>query len=615
MSSRSSKIFSAKAKVISSEDYAGFSEIDGNHPFKKRVPKGFIEYRVRTRKNGRVSYFNFDLAKEMGLVAADHPHRLNAKLEAAILKAFSIQIINEFDLLHGHKFPARDIRPNRYMATRYLQLQHPSKVGKTSGDGRSIWNGTFSGNGRTWDISSCGTGATRLSPATAKNKKLYESGDPSISYGCGYAEFGEGLANAAFSEILHRNGVPTERSLAVIEFPKNLSINVRAGLNLLRPSHMFLHLKQGNLEPLKGLVDLFLERQIGNRVWKFTRGENRYVEFLNQICDTFARSTALFEREYIFCWLDWDGDNVLADGGIIDYGSIRQFGLFHHEYRFDDDDRWSTNIKEQRHKARYTVQNFAQLVDYLVTGVKKPLRSFSRHPILARFDREFELERRRLMLQKIGFQRPDIQWMMAHHPRMVKALESEYSYIERAKSKRGRVKVGDGVSWNAIFSIRDLLRELPRKYRENGLLSAGEMMEILATAYATKKDRGLTAERKRRFAAFQKYYFKCAAKVARRRDISQTALLAEVAERSRIINRYERVTGDAMSFIGDVLLSNAKRRSPNEMIELTEVFIQQQDLRPETKSFKVAALTDLNRGERRVVNNMIKIVREYRDGL
>jgi hypothetical protein len=50
------------------------------------------------------------------------------------------------------------------MATRYLQTQHRNKQGKTSGDGRSIWNGYLKSDNLTFDISSRGTGATILSP-------------------------------------------------------------------------------------------------------------------------------------------------------------------------------------------------------------------------------------------------------------------------------------------------------------------------------------------------------------------------------------------------------------------------------------------------------------------
>ena len=143
------------------------------------------------------------------------------------------------------------------------------------------------------------------------------------------------------------------------------------GLNLLRPSHFFAQLKQSNYDELKQLVDYYIDRQISNKTWKLTSKENRYDRFLSEMTYTFADIAAKFEIFYIFCWMDWDGDNILADGGIIDFGSVRQFGLYYHEYRFDDDDRWSTSIKEQKLKSKYTVQTFAQIVDYLKTSSKK----------------------------------------------------------------------------------------------------------------------------------------------------------------------------------------------------------------------------------------------------
>ena len=74
----------------------------------------------------------------------------------------------------------------------------------------------------------------------------------------------------------------------------------------------------------------------------------RFEYFLESFTTRFAEISADFEDNYIFCWLDWDGDNILMDGSIIDYGSVRQFGLFHSEYRYDDIDRYSTNIVEQK---------------------------------------------------------------------------------------------------------------------------------------------------------------------------------------------------------------------------------------------------------------------------
>ena len=121
--------------------YEKFQEVDGTHPWRNVSPDGYVDYRARYRPHGRVVYFNFPLAKEMGLIPADHPSSINKQLEQVILDTFSLQIINEYDLERGKKYPPETIKPNAFMATRYLQTQHRNKQGKTSGDGRSIWNG------------------------------------------------------------------------------------------------------------------------------------------------------------------------------------------------------------------------------------------------------------------------------------------------------------------------------------------------------------------------------------------------------------------------------------------------------------------------------------------
>jgi hypothetical protein len=93
------------------------------------VPGGFVDYEARKRHGGKIAFFNFELAKEMGLIPRDHAHRLNADLTDALLDTFALVVINEWDIENKRKFPKEDIKPNRYMATRYLQLQHPNKRG------------------------------------------------------------------------------------------------------------------------------------------------------------------------------------------------------------------------------------------------------------------------------------------------------------------------------------------------------------------------------------------------------------------------------------------------------------------------------------------------------
>lgn len=595
--------------------YGAFRRINGQHPFKDQVPQGRVEYRARYRKGGKVSYFNFELAKEMGLIPKNHEAKLNPELEKEILETFSLVIINEYDVMNDLKFPEDEIREHTFMATRYLQLQHPDKCGRTSGDGRSIWNGTVKNNGITWDVSSCGTGGTKLSPACNINKKFYQTGDPSISYGCGLADLSEGLETLLFSEVLGKNGFKTERILALIEFEKGISINVRANPNLIRPSHFFGHLKQGNREALKQVTDYYIDRQIQNKEWTqstFKNDKEKYNYLVKQVARSFAETAAKFEDEYIFCWLDWDGDNILMDGGIIDYGSIRQFGLFHAEYRYDDVQRFSTSILEQKQKAKYIVQCFAQIADFLITGKKKSLSQFRKSFALDLFDRCFIEAKNRNLLQKIGFKKNHQDLLLKDHLKTVTRFREVYSYFERSKSKKGVYKVADGITRDAIFCMRDILRELPQLYlSRESLLNPQEFMEIIKSSYARKSDLKLTDLRIRQINRFQSLYLSLIRAVERTTSQTRSQFLLELTMRSSIINRYDRVTGDSITYIVEKVQKLRPRLSAEELYHLTEHFSTYQNLNPDKKHEPLAIPTRQNT----IMKGLTTIVRDCREGL
>ena len=88
------------------------------------------------------------------------------------------------------------------------------------------------------------------------------------------------------------------------------------------------------------------------------------------------------EEEYIFNWLAWDGDNMLASGALLDYGSIRQFSAKHDKYRYEDVDRYSTTLTEQRVWARKIIQSFIQLTDFVITEEKQNLDVYKDHEML-----------------------------------------------------------------------------------------------------------------------------------------------------------------------------------------------------------------------------------------
>src|SRR5215208_5406455 len=485
--------------------YEKFDEIDGGHPWRNVSPDGYVDYQARYRPHGRVLYFNFPLAKEMGLIPPNHPSSINKDLEQLILNSFSLQIINEYDLQRGKKYPPETIKPHPFMATRYLQTQHRNRQGKTSGDGRSIWNGYIKSDGLVFDISSRGTGATRLSPGAQQADGLVATGDHSYGYSSGLAHLDEMLGSAVMSEIFYRQGIPTERCLTVIGFPDTTAIGVRSAPNLIRPAHIFRYLKQSRHQELKASVDYFIDREVENGFWQIpSDAADRYSTALDYFAHSYAKLAALLEEEYIFNWLSWDGDNMLASGAVLDYGSIRQFAAKHDKYRFKDVDRYSASLAEQRRWARTIVQVFAQTMDFVETGVKKTLDSFKNAKCLAMFDKAFASERDQRMLWRIGFTPEQICYLMNNAQQEIRDFDRSLSYFEDRKVAKGIEKLPDGFTHSPVFLIRNLLRHLPAYYIAQTITRADDesaympeeiFLRTMAASYVGRKDLELTAAR------------------------------------------------------------------------------------------------------------------------
>jgi uncharacterized protein YdiU (UPF0061 family) len=565
--------------------YEKFKEIDGTHPWRRVSPDGYVDYQARYRPHGRVLYFNFPLAKEMGLVAEDHPPTINKDLEQVILDTFSLQIINEYDLQQGRKFPPETIRPNAYMATRYLQTQHRSRQGKTSGDGRSIWNGFLRSNELSFDISSRGTGATILSPGAQEADGVVATGNETYGYSSGLAELDEMLGSAVMSEIFYRQGIPTERCLAVIGFPDATAIGVRSAPNLIRPAHIFRYLKQGRNEELKASVDYFIDREIANGVWEIPEGAQRYETALEYFARSYAKLAALLEEEYIFNWLSWDGDNMLASGAILDYGSIRQFAAKHDKYRFKDVDRYSASLAEQRGWARTLVQVFAQVMAFIQSGKKENLNNFKDAPCLRVFDEAFASERDQRMLWRIGFTPEQIGHLMSNAQKEIRDFDRALSYFEDRKVRKGIQKLPDGFTHSPVFLIRNLLRLLPSFYVAQSISRADEtgaympddiFCRSMAASYVGKKDLEITPARSAHVQNFQECYLRLVAALGGPFDL----VLKTLQERSAIINHRHRITGDAVTWIIEEVIAMKNKIRIDGLQEAIDAFIDSQVLIP-----------------------------------
>ena len=566
--------------------YEKFNEIDGGHPWRDVSPDGYIDYQARYRPHGRVLYFNFPLAKEMGLIPSDHPPHIDKDLEQVILDTFSLQIINEYDLHHGKKYPPESIKPHPYMATRYLQIQHRNKQGKTSGDGRSIWNGCLKNDNLVFDISSRGTGATILSPGAQYAEGVVATGDNSYGYSSGLADLDEMLGSAVMSEIFYRQGIPTERCLAVIGFPDTTAIGVRSAPNLIRPAHIFRYLKQGRHAELKASVDYFINREVENGFWEVPReGDERYTKALDYFARSYARLAALLEEEYIFNWLSWDGDNMLASGAILDYGSIRQFAAKHDKYRYKDVDRYSASLAEQRGWARSLVQAFAQVMAFVQSGVKENLNTFKNADCLRVFDEAFASEREQRMLWRIGFTPEQITYLMTNARKEIGDFDRSLSYFEDRKVRKGIEKLPDGFTHNPVFLIRNLLRLLPAYYVAQTISRSDDtsaympvdiFCRIMAASYVGKKDLEATSGTAAQVKTFQECYLRLVAALGGPFDM----ILKTLQERSAIINHRHRITGDAVTWIIEEVIAMKGKIRIDGLQEAIDAFIDSQVLIP-----------------------------------
>jgi hypothetical protein len=274
--------------------------------------------------------------------------------------------------------------------------------------------------------------------------------------------------------------------------------------------------------------------------------------------------------------------------------------------------RYSTTILEQKQKARYVVQCFIQIADFLTAKKKRSLSHFKNHEIMRLFDNHFADCKNRNLLQKMGFKKKYQDHLLTKYPEQVVKFRKVFSYFERSKSKRGVYKVADGINRDAIFCMRDILRELPQIYLTRAAkLSDNDFLEIIKSSYAKKSDLKLTIIRKRKIARFQHVYLDLIKSVEKDFNLNENQLLLEITMRSSIINKYDRVTGDSISIIVQKVGKMKPRLSAIELFELVQQFSVYQNLDPDQKMIPSV----LPQRQKNIMQNFHSIVRECREGL
>jgi hypothetical protein len=333
---------------------------------------------------------------------------------------------------------------------------------------------------------------------------------------------------------------------------------------------------------------------------------------LDLLAKSYGKLAAVMEEEYIFNWLSWDGDNVLADGSMLDYGSIRQFAAKSDKYRYEDVDRFSTCLTEQRHWARLMAQAFAQAADFVLTGAKKPLRNFREAPCLRAFDAEFRDERDRRLLWRMGFDPPRIARLLEAARSPLAEFRRALAYFEDIKVAKGPERLPDGITHRPVFLIRSLLRGLPEFWARAGL-SAGMEPErfcrVMAASYADRRDLEMTPARAAHARAFQDRY----------RDLLRLAgggeaeTLALLADRASVINHPHRLTGDGLVWIIHAVMEQKDKLGWAQVQEALDAFIDSQVLVPGKWKPLLREELDSQRPKARLLRKIRRDLETYRE--
>ena len=160
--------------------------------------------------------------------------------------------------------------------------------------------------------------------------------------------------------------------------------------------------------------------------------------------------------------------------------------------------------------------------------------------------------------------------------------------------------------------MRDILRELPQIYLSRSApLTPLEFIEIIKSSYARRSDLKLTEIRKKQIHQFQDLYSSLFYKVVKDFNLSKNQVLLDLTMRSSVINKYDRITGDSISYVVQKVMKQRPRLSALELFYLSQQFTTYQNLDPDHKQRFVEA----PQRHRNIMKNLHLIVREFREGL
>jgi len=197
---------------------------------------------------------------------------------------------------------------------------------------------------------------------------------------------------------------------------------------------------------------------------------------------------------------------------------------------------------------------------------------------------------------------------------LLKKLHKDFVYFEKAISKRKPYRTPDGVTRDAIFCMRDALRELPRHFLETECMyGAAEFIELISSDYASKLDKAPYKKQHVRIERLQYSYIDLVKFSADLLGIKANTVLKKMSKRSNLINRYDRITGDSLVYIASRFNRQRNQLSFDQLFAAIEVFVQKQVLNPDSKQSDHYTLKS------KKISNLVswsgRLLKDYRGGL
>jgi len=221
-------------------------------------------------------------------------------------------------------------------------------------------------------------------------------------------------------------------------------------------------------------------------------------------------------------------------------------------------------------------------------------------------------------LAKIGFTQDQQNILLANKAsrETAYAFQKQFRFFEKAVSGRRAYKTPDGVTRDAIFCMRDFLREFPRFYhKQNHLMMPIEFIATIASNYSSQRDLVKYEKKEQRIKSLQTTYLALVEHCQRLTAEDEKEILEQLVERSKIINRYDILTGNGVIRIVDRLLKQRSQLSFAEFQSVLHRIAADQVTDPDFISSKYEDFYVKNKKTQDIASRAGKMVGRYRESI